>query len=136
MAKIRAALLVTALVFTPAILTPTAPSLAMTWTLLGIQMLLGPTAMVGKVTSVHFAWVGIVGTAVGPTLVASISDRMFTGAAAIGQALTLVSGAMSVIAFVGFGFLSAYAWRGRGQPLETSNDLLIAEQSVAGGADA
>jgi hypothetical protein len=76
-----------------------------------------PTPMVGKTTAAHFAWVGIVGAAVDPTLVATLSDRMFAGLSAIDQSLSPVSRAMSVIAPLGFGFPSVHALRRRGRPL-------------------
>ena len=120
--------LVSALVFVPTTGAPIASSLNWTWALLAIEMLVGtslftigtaavaqlsPTAMVGKVTAIHFAWVGIVGTAVGPTLVATLSDRLFSGPSALGQSLSLVSGFMCLVALVGFAFLAMRARRAR-----------------------
>jgi len=53
--------------------------------------------VIGKITAVHFAWVGITGTAVAPTLVAVIADRMFEGTqSALGSALSTVGGALAI----------------------------------------
>ena len=58
---------------------------------------LSPGLVIGKITAVHFAWVGITGTAVAPTLVAVIADRMFDGTySALGSALSTVGGALAI----------------------------------------
>jgi|EndMetStandDraft_5_1072996.scaffolds.fasta_scaffold50720_2 MFS family permease len=103
---------VCAVIFVPAVLAPAAGSIASTWLLLAVFNLLAaslftigtsaivhlsPGAAIGKITAVHFAWVGITGTAVAPTLVAVIADRMFEGAqGALGSALSTVGGALAI----------------------------------------
>ncbi|MEH2493416.1 MFS transporter [Bradyrhizobium sp. AZCC 2230] len=101
-----------ALIFVPAVLAPAAGSISATWFLLAAFNLLAaslftigtstivhlsPGSVIGKITAVHFAWVGITGTAVAPTLVAVIADRLFEGTqSALGSALSTVGGGLAI----------------------------------------
>ena len=64
---------------------------------------LTPSHVVGKISGIHFAWIGITGTAIAPTLVALLSDRVFGATmTAIGEALSVFAGSLSVVALLGF----------------------------------
>ena len=105
----------------PAAYIPYAPSLDAIWPLIAILVCsvsslftigtsmvvhLTPSYVVGKISGIHFAWVGITGTAIAPTLVALISDRVFGAAPfAIGQALSIFAGILSLVALTGFSIL-------------------------------
>ena len=106
--------------FIPAVAAPIMPSLNGTWIALGAFSLvatclftigtaaithLAPSAMVGKITAIHFAWIGIMGTAVGPTLIASVSDGFFQGPGALGQALSSVEAGLVTVVVVGYSVL-------------------------------
>lgn len=110
---------VTLLLFIPAVWMPLAPSAAMAWALLGIYMLVGtslftigtafitrlaPPDMAGKITALHFLWMGLVGTFVGTTLYAAVADRFFSasGPMAIAWSLASVAGTLDVLACLGF----------------------------------
>ena len=103
------------LALAPGVLMPQAPSATVAWILLGFYLLMGtclftigtnfvaelaPPEMAGKVTSLHFFWIGICGTALGPTLFAAVSDRFFRGPAAIADSLSVVIGALDVMAIL------------------------------------
>jgi hypothetical protein len=63
---------------------------------------LSPGAAIGKITGVHFAWVGITGSAVAPTLIALLAERVFGGGQeALGLALSSAGGTLSMIGGVG-----------------------------------
>ncbi len=66
---------------------------------------LAPAGSVGQVTSFHFAWVGIAGTAIAPTLIASMSDGLFVGPGAIANALSVTNLGLNLIAMAGFAIL-------------------------------
>jgi MFS family permease len=103
-----------AIIFIPAVLIPQSPSVPVAWLLVACFNLLvaglftlgtatvvhlTPSAVTGKITGVHFAWVGITGSGVGPTLVALTADRGFGGGQeALGQAVSCVGGALAVTA--------------------------------------
>jgi MFS family permease len=97
-----------ALVSFPAVFVPAAGSIFSVWVLLAVFNLLSASlftigtstivhlssgAAIGKITSVHFAWVGIMGTAIAPTLVAVVAEHAFQGA--LGLALSTVGGALA-----------------------------------------
>ncbi|MFB6451333.1 MFS transporter [Bradyrhizobium tunisiense] len=102
-----------AVISVPAILIPTAGSINETWALLAAFNLLAASLftigtstivhlssgpIIGKITAVHFGWVGITGTAIGPTVVAVVADRVFLGTAgALGSALSSVGGTLAVV---------------------------------------
>jgi MFS family permease len=102
----------------PAASIPHLPSLEVTWPLLAVLVAsasslftigtativhLTPSHLVGKISGIHFAWVGITGTALAPTLVALLSDRVFGATpGAIGQALSSFGGTLAVVALLGF----------------------------------
>jgi MFS family permease len=116
--------LLCAAVAVPAFMIPNAPSVTAAWCLIAVLSLaatslftigtatvvqLTPSAVVGKVTGVHFAWVGIMGSAVAPTLIAVVAERVFGGTpAALGQAL---SSAAAVLATIGCLGLLAVSWQ-------------------------
>lgn len=108
-------IIITILALGPGIAMPLAPGATIAWILLGCYMListslftigtnfvtgLAPPELAGKITSIHFFWVGICGTALGPTVFAMVSDRFFQGPAAIAYALSVVVGALGVIAML------------------------------------
>jgi len=102
-----------AIIFVPAVMAPLSPSLPVTWTLLAVFNLLAaslftigtstivhlsPGAAIGKITGVHFAWVGITGSAVAPTLIALLAEQVFGGGQeALGLALSGAGGTLSMI---------------------------------------
>ncbi|MBW7961442.1 MFS transporter [Bradyrhizobium sp. BR 10261] len=101
---------ISALIFLPAVLVPLAGSIVAVWMLLAVFNLLAaslftigtstivhlsPGAAIGKITAVHFAWVGITGTAIAPTLVAVVAAQFFQGT--LGSALSTVGGALAAI---------------------------------------
>jgi MFS family permease len=113
-------LVVGAIVFLPAILAPNAPSLFWVWTLLAIYLLFNtslftigtafvtkvvPPELSGKISAFHFFIVGVCGTAIAPTLIAVVSDNFFSGPAAIGHALSLVTACLDVAAMACFAVL-------------------------------
>ena len=118
-----------AAVSVPAFLIPGAPSVGVAWCLIALLSLaatslftigtatvvqLTPSAVVGKVTGVHFAWVGIMGSAVAPTLIAVVAERVFGGTpGALGQALSSAAAVLSVIGCAG---LLSVAWQLRRAP--------------------
>jgi MFS family permease len=104
----------------PAYLTPHASSLAAAWwfaamLIFGVSGLftigtalvvhLSPAAQVGKISGLHFSWVGVMGSAVAPTLIALCADRFFAGVPqALGNALASASSvfcAVGVICLLG-----------------------------------
>jgi MFS family permease len=66
---------------------------------------LSPAAQVGKISGLHFSWVGVMGSAVAPTLIALCADRFFAGVPqALGNALASASSvfcAVGVICLLG-----------------------------------
>ena len=107
-----------AIVLPPAALIPYMSSLGLTWVLIAVLVCsaaslftigtatvvhLTPSHVVGKISGIHFAWIGITGTAIAPTLVALLSDRVFGATpTAIGEALSAFAGTLSVVALLGF----------------------------------
>ena len=70
---------------------------------------LSPGAAIGKITGVHFAWVGITGSAVAPTLIALLAEQVFGGGQeALGLAL---SGAGGTLAMIGGLSLLVVSWQ-------------------------
>ena len=114
---------VSAVIFIPSVLIPLGSSLTMTWAMLALFNLLAaslftigtstivhlsPPAAIGRITGVHFAWVGITGSAIAPTLVALLTDHVFEGAAnPLGFALSTAGGTLAVIGGVS---LLAVSW--------------------------
>jgi MFS family permease len=106
-----------AMISMPAILIPAAGSLEETWGLLAAFNLLAASLftigtstivhlssgpVIGKITAIHFGWVGITGTAVAPTLVALVADRVFLGTqGALGSALSLIGGILATVGGLG-----------------------------------
>jgi hypothetical protein len=59
---------------------------------------LSPGAAIGKITGVHFAWAGITGSAVAPTLIALLAEQVFGGGQeALGLALAGAGGTLAAI---------------------------------------
>ena len=106
------------IVLLPAVLIPYASSLGLTWLLIAVLVCsaaslftigtatvvhLTPSHVVGKISGIHFVWIGITGTAIAPTLVALLSDRVFGATTtAIGEALSAFAGTLSIVALLGF----------------------------------
>ena len=105
------------LILVPGIMTPLAPSITWAWISLGLYLFIGtstftigtalvtrltPSSMAGKITSIHFLWVGMVGTAVGATLFASVSDYVFASAGkmAIAYSMSTVTGTLCTLAII------------------------------------
>jgi MFS family permease len=113
--------LMCAIVFVPAAFIPSASTLDVTWVMIIVQVCsaaslftigtttivhLTPSHAVGKVSGIHFAWVGIMGTAIAPTFVALLSDRLFGAKSdSIGQALSVFAGTLSIVALLGFALM-------------------------------
>jgi MFS family permease len=107
-----------AIVLLPALLIPYGSSLELTWVMIAVLVCsaaslftigtatvvhLTPSHVVGKISGIHFAWIGITGTAIAPTLVALLSDRVFGATTtAIGEALSAFAGTLTVVALLGF----------------------------------
>ncbi|WP_247384345.1 MFS transporter [Bradyrhizobium sp. 143] len=122
---------VSGLIFLPAVFVPAAGSIVSVWMLLAVFNLLAaslftigtstivhlsPGPAIGKITAVHFAWVGITGTAIAPTLVAIVAESFFQGA--LGSALSTVGGTLAALG--GLSLLVVY-WQLR--PNETVASL-------------
>jgi MFS family permease len=107
-----------AIVFVPATFIRFAPTLDVTWAMIAVLVCsaaslftigtativhLTPGHAVGRVSGIHFAWAGTVGTAIAPTVVALLSDRVFgANADSIGRALSAFAGTLSVVALLCF----------------------------------
>lgn len=106
----------------PAIFSPIAPTLDLAWLLaaiyafltvgfftIGLSALarLTPNPIMGRVSSFHYFWMGVIGTGVGPAVIAIVSDNVFTGPAAISHAMSLVCAIMDVVAMACFAWLYA-----------------------------
>jgi dipeptide/tripeptide permease len=63
---------------------------------------LAPPEMSGKITAVHILWVGMIGTAVGATLYAAVSDRFFQGPMALAYSMSVVVGVLDVLAVLAY----------------------------------
>ena len=98
-------------------MTPLAPSITWAWISLGLYLFIGtstftigtalvarlsPPNMVGKLTSLHFLWVGFCGTLIGGQIYPGVSEAFYAwaGDKAIAYALSTVIGALDVIAFL------------------------------------
>jgi MFS family permease len=118
----RFGMVVMVLSLVPGVGFPLAGNALTAWVLLGIYFLiatssftigtafvarLSPPSMVGKVTSLHFLWVGFCGTLIGGQLYPGVSAVWFgwAGDKAIGYALSSVIGTLGVIALLTYGVL-------------------------------
>jgi MFS family permease len=126
-------LLMCAIVLPVAALIPYAPSLDITWLMIGVLVPaiaslftigtatlvhLTPSHLVGKISGMHFAWAGITGTAIAPTLVALLSDRVFGATpTAIGEALSAFAGTLSVVALIGYALVWLFLRRESATPI-------------------
>jgi MFS family permease len=106
----------TTLVFIPlVILPPVVAGLNEMWISLGVSLLIAsvyypvsasllaqitPRRLMGKITAIYLLVFTLLGLGVGPTLVAVISDRFYSGPHAIGFALGTMSGGLITLAFV------------------------------------
>jgi MFS family permease len=108
----------------PAIFSAIAPSLKLAWILaiayaftttafftIGVAAIarLSPNRLVGRLSSFHFIWVGVVGTALGPLTIAVVSEKVFSGPHAIGASMAAVSSTLDVVALICFIWL-VKAW--------------------------
>ena len=111
--------------------TPVAPSIDLVWLLAAgfvavatamftvgtvAMTRMAPPGAVGQLTAFHFAWVGIAGTAIAPTLVATVSDRVFSGPGAIAEALSATNLVLNLAATAGFTTLVVLTRPGRRSP--------------------
>jgi MFS family permease len=124
--------LLCAIALLPAAYIPYAPSLDLTWPMIAILVCavaslftigtstivhLTPSYVVGKISGIHFAWAGITGTAIAPTIVALLSDRLFGATPfAIGQALSTFAGGLSAVALIGFALVWLFLRREDSNP--------------------
>jgi MFS transporter, Spinster family, sphingosine-1-phosphate transporter len=106
-------------------LAPIWPTLGGTWVLLAGVMLMGgacfpitntvvaaiaPPALTGRITGIQYILYGIFAGALSATLIALVSDRLFTGQRAIGNALSAMCLVYGVVSFV-MALLAARALR-------------------------
>jgi MFS family permease len=113
---------VSALVFLPGVYMPLAPNVTAAWVLEALYMLIGtslftigtafvtrlaPPEIAGRITSVHFLWVGLIGTLVGTTLYAAIADSVYAAAGprAIAYSLSSVVGVLCVLSIAVYAIL-------------------------------
>ncbi|MEQ6333955.1 MFS transporter [Sphingobium sp. MK2] len=61
-----------------------------------------PAELMGKITSIQLILLGVLGMAIGPTLVALVSDNFLSGPRAIANALSIVAFSVGWIPVVGF----------------------------------
>ena len=118
----RFGVIVTVISFALGVSFPLAGTSQMAWLLLGGYLLiatstftigtalvarLSPPDMVGKVTSLHFLWVGFCGTLIGGQLYPAVSDLVFhaAGERAIAYALSSVIGTLDLIALATYAIL-------------------------------
>ena len=115
-------LIVTVLAFGLGVSFPLATEVRYAWAALGAYLLiatctftigtalvtrLSPPDMVGKVTSLHFLWVGFCGTLIGGQLYPGVSEQIFAwaGEKAIAYSLSTVIGTLDVIAVLTYAVL-------------------------------
>lgn len=115
-------IIVCVLAFLPGVYMPLAPNVTVAWVLQALYMLIGtslftigtafitrlaPPEMAGKITSLHFLWVGLIGTLVGTTLYAVVADRIYSGAGAlaIAYSLSTVVGILTVLSIIVYALL-------------------------------
>jgi MFS family permease len=113
---------VSALVFLPGVYMPLAPNVTAAWVLEALYMLIGtslftigtafvtrlaPPEIAGRITSVHFLWVGLIGTLVGTTLYAAIADSVYAAAGpmAIAYSLSSVVGVLCILSIAVYAIL-------------------------------
>jgi MFS family permease len=109
--------IVSVLIFGLGISFPLAGDSKTAWALLGLYLLIGtstftigtalvtrlsPPEMVGKITSLHFLWMGFCGTLIGGQLYPGVSEKFFAwaGERAISYSLASVIGTLTVLAFL------------------------------------
>ena len=115
-------IVISLLILVPGIMTPLVPTVGWAWVSLGLYLFIGtstftigtalvarlaPSSMAGKITSIHFLWVGMVGTAVGATLFASVSDYVYAAAGkmAIAYSMSTVTGTLCVLAVMTYAII-------------------------------
>ncbi|WP_158816632.1 MFS transporter [Methylocapsa sp. S129] len=130
--------IICAVIFLPSVAIPMSSSILAAWALLAVFNLLAaslftigtstivhlsPGSAIGKITSVHFAWVGITGSAIAPTLVAVLAEAVLGGGAdALGRSLAIVGGVLATVG--GLSLLTVF-WQ-----LRPSASAAIAAQSI------
>lgn len=97
----------------PAVLIPLSTSIVLTWILLAMFNLLAaslftigtaaivhlsPSSAIGKISGIHFSWIGITGYALAPTFIAVLAEKWFGGGSgALGLALSTAGGALAAV---------------------------------------
>jgi MFS family permease len=122
-------LIATVLVGIAASAAPLAPTLRLFWLSFGALMLVAgtvfpinaavtasitPAESMGSISGMQFFFVGLVAAGLGPTVVAMVSEELFSGPRALADALSLTSGAYAVIGLLALG--RVYQTIGRLQP--------------------
>lgn len=101
------------LIAIPAVVAPFSNSIILTWTMLALFNLLAsalftvgtatmvhvsPSTTIGKISGIHFSWVGITGYALAPTFVAVLADKWFGGGSdALVYALATAGGTLAAV---------------------------------------
>lgn len=115
-------IIVCVLAFLPGVYMPLAPNVTVAWVLQALYMLiatslftigtafvtrLAPPEMAGKITSLHFLWMGLIGTLVGTTLYAVVADAVYghAGPLAIAYSLSTVVGILTVLSIIVYALL-------------------------------
>jgi len=115
-------IIVCVLGFLPGIYMPLASTVTMAWVCQALYMLictslftigtafitrLAPPEMAGKITSLHFLWVGLIGTLVGTTLYAVVADNVYAhaGPLAIAYSLSSVVAILAVLSVIVYALL-------------------------------
>jgi MFS transporter, Spinster family, sphingosine-1-phosphate transporter len=94
---------------------PLAPTVVVAWTLFGVAVFFAgsfysvgatllsqatPSLIMGKVTVVYLLFQNLIGSGLGPTIVALLSDNVFSGPLAVAYALSLYCGTVGVLGTV------------------------------------
>lgn len=121
-----AGVIICAILLIPSVLLALSSSLVMVWILVGIYTFMSPSiftvatvavtgltpaSMMGKIAGLHFFLFNLLGFAFGVMLVALVSDHVFSGVTAIGDAMSTVIGIFDVVAIASF-FMLAKGVRG------------------------
>jgi MFS family permease len=136
--------LMCAIVFFPAAFISHAPTLDVTWVMVTVLVCsaaslftigtttivhLTPSHAVGRVSGIHFAWAGTMGTAIAPTFVALLSDRLFGAKSdSIGQALSVFAGTLSIVALLGFALVWLALRREQSKSADDTRSIALQRQ--------
>jgi hypothetical protein len=59
---------------------------------------LSPSTAIGKISGIHFSWIGITGYALAPTFIAVLAEKWFGGGSgALGSALSTAGGTLAAV---------------------------------------